>query len=472
MKGASIKILSILLAIGILYPSLAPIVALAAPVTLDKASPVNMGICYDKNGKQIGSVPLMPDACKSSGGVTMDQAISPSNPAGKPVAKSSGGSILEKTAGCSAWNLVGYDLFECLIQVIDYVAYGVVYYIAGWITGIAGNALSYTLGLTINNKFYTNINAITAGWEFSRDIVNIFFIFAILLIAIATILGIESYGAKKLLATLIIAALLVNFSLLATQAIIFVTNALTYELYNSVNSKIAPSSLLQSADPGFRKDISAELMSGLLQQKIFASNPGTTYAGAAALAAPTSQFQINMAVLVTIVAAAFIMIFAAFIFLAGAFFFIARMAMLWILMVVAPFGFVLLVLPATKGYAQKWWLTLQSQAFFAPAFMFFILITIKMVQSDPLGLMGKIKSLGGSPPTTDLLFLLILQNMVIFIFLGASLLVAKAAGIYGADGAMKMAQKGGQWFRGATGRMAMAPVRGARQAAAPLAEKV
>ncbi|MBI2024375.1 hypothetical protein HYT00_03255, partial [Candidatus Giovannonibacteria bacterium] len=33
-------------------------------------------------------------------------------------------------------------------------------------------------------------------------------------------------------------------------------------------------------------------------------------------------------------------------------------------------------------------------------------------------------------------------------------------------------QKGGQWFRGATGRMAMAPVRGARQAAAPLAEKV
>lgn len=356
---------------------------------------------------------------------------------------------------------------SCILKGLSYVQL-FIFTIVGWFTGITGNLFNFSLGVSINNKFYTGaaITPIVSGWEFTRDLVNIFFIFAILLIAIATILGIESYGAKSLLARLIIIALLINFSLLATQAIIFVTNALAYELYSAVSNTGSSSFLLNSSQPGFNKDLTGALMQGLLQQNLFKpSSPFMSVGPQSSGFNPTSQEDTALSVYVRLVAGTFILIFAAFIFAAGAFFMAVRMAMLWLLMTIAPFGFVFLILPATKSYAQKWWSTLQSQALFAPAFLFFLLITIKMAQGPIIGVSKQ--ALTAKTNTTELLFLLIMQNLVIFIMLGGSLIIAKTLGIYGADGAIKMAQKGGQWFRGATGRVARGTV---RQATAPLAE--
>jgi len=358
-----------------------------------------------------------------------------------------GRSIVETIGGCGwlSWLSIG-----CALKLLSYVAY-YVFVIVGWFVGIAGNVLNFALGMTINNAFYTgdSITAVTAGWTFTRDIVNIFFIFALLFIAIATILGIESYGAKKLLSTLIIIALLVNFSLLATQAIIFVTNALAYELYSAVTVTGSKSYLLNSSQKGFDKDITGALMQGLGQQKILGRSPASLDVGPTAGSQPQDAIGTGIAVIVTLVAGIFIMLFAGFIFLAAAFFFAARMAFLWILMILAPFGFVFLILPATKGYAQKWWSALQSQAIFAPAFMFFILITIRISQSDFLKIGETLKN---TTSTTELLFLLIMQNLMIFLMLGGGLIVAKTLGIYGADGAMKMATSAGNAFKGYVGR--------------------
>ena len=134
------------------------------------------------------------------------------------------------------------------------------------------------------------------------------------------------------------------------------------------------------------------------------------------------------------------------------------MATLWILMVLAPFGFVFLILPATRSYAQKWWTTLQSQALFAPAFMFFIIITVKMSNADLFGIVGRINS-NPNMGATDLIFLLIIQSTVIFLLLGGSLIVAKTLGIYGAGAAISMAAGAGKAFRGYVGRGAWAPFR-------------
>src|SRR3990167_2658043 len=371
-----------------------------------------------------------------------------------------GRSIVETIGGCGwlSWLSIG-----CALKLLSYVAY-YVFVIVAWFVGIAGNILNFALGITINNAFYAggSITAVTAGWTFTRDIVNIFFIFALLFIAIATILGIESYGAKKLLSTLIIIALLVNFSLLATQAIIFVTNALAYELYSVVTVTGVSSKILSNyAQPGFNRDIAGAIMQGIGQQRLFNVNPSGLQPGSSA--PPTSAAQVNIAVIVTLGASIFIMAFSAFIFLAGAFFFAARMAVLWILMVLAPFGFVFLILPATKGYAQKWWTTLQSQALFAPAFMFFIIITVKMSNADLFGIVRRINS-NPNMGATDLIFLLIIQSTVIFLLLGGSLIIAKTLGIYGAGAAIGMAAGAGKALRGYVGkgalRMGALPARG------------
>ena len=340
---------------------------------------------------------------------------------------------------------------SCILKGVSYVVYGG-FVIVGWFVGIAGNVFNFALGVSINNAYYTsaNVSPIIAGWAFSRDIVNIFFIFALLFIAIATILGIESYGAKALLARLIIIALLINFSLLATQAVIYVTNALAYQLYSTLPAG-STSYLLNTSDANFRKDATGALMKGLLDQKIFNSNPNTLKVG------PVAQnnenaVNINLTVLVTLVAGIFILLFAAFIFIVGAFFFAARMAVLFLLMVLAPFGFVFLILPSTKGYAQKWWTTLQSQAIFAPAFIFFLIITVRMTEQSGLltNIANNIKTRGGS--VTELLFLVIMQNLIIFLMLGGGLIIAKQLGVYGADGAMKMATGAGRAFRGYVGK--------------------
>jgi len=54
---------------------------------------------------------------------------------------------------------------------------------------------------------------VITGWNVIRDLTNMFFVFILLIIAFATILRAESYGMKQTLWKLIVAALLVNFSL-------------------------------------------------------------------------------------------------------------------------------------------------------------------------------------------------------------------------------------------------------------------
>ena len=456
MKNNSRKFIVALLALGILISSLLP-----NPSSAQTTSP---GYCIVGSQRIAVRVAGSKAFCQRAYGASAD--FEPNASAANQKSGTGGETKKDVTSQLScSWS--GY-FFDCVILVLAYIAYAV-FWAVGWILGIAANLFSYTLGLTIDNANYAGIPAIQNGWAFTRDIVNIFFIFALLFIAIATILGIESYGAKKLLARFIIIALLVNFSLLATQAIIFITNALAFELYNVVpdNQK---STLLSSANakPNFQKDIGGAIYKSTLQQKLFMADPSklddVKAIGIGTVDVTTKDtIKINLSVFVTIVIGIFIMLLAAFIFLAGAFFFVARMAVLWLLMILAPFGFVFLVLPATKGYAQKWWTTLQNQALFAPAFMFFIIITIKIMESGPLTkTIEKAQTLQGTP----LLFLVVMQSVITFILLGGSLIIAKTLGIYGAEGAMKMATGAGAAFRGYVGRGAAAPFRwGGRKAA-------
>ena len=89
-----------------------------------------------------------------------------------------------------------------------------------------------------------------------------------------------------------------------------------------------------------------------------------------------------------------------------------------------------------------------DQAVFAPAFLFLFFIALKVLGSlgDLIDKAGKIES------ETEFVALLLLQVTMAFILLFASLMVAKQLGVYGADGAIGMAKKGGTWTRGFAAR--------------------
>ena len=57
-----------------------------------------------------------------------------------------------------------------------------------------------------------NTNGLTTGWTAVRDLCNMFFILALLIIAFATILRQENYAMKRMLPKLLIVAVIINFS--------------------------------------------------------------------------------------------------------------------------------------------------------------------------------------------------------------------------------------------------------------------
>ena len=353
----------------------------------------------------------------------------------------------------------------CATKMIVYLVYSV-FYVTGWLLAAVANVFNYVLGITFDNANYSDIGVIREGWAFSRDVVNLFFIFILLFIAIATILQIESYGAKKLLVWLVLVALLVNFSLIASQFIIYATNSLGILFYQSISANDSPFlSSLKIGKEGFRKDISGAFQKGLSDQTL--ANPPVTgfQVGPVASGDPKlSPAIINSTIIIILVAGTMLLTFAMIIFAAGAFFMVVRLAMLWLLMILAPFGFVLLILPITRSYALQWWRTLQSQALFAPAFMFFIIITVKVGQSDLVRQLSQ-RRLAGAMSTTEFLILLIIQSVILIILLGASLIVAKQMGIYGANAVMGTAKSFGKFVGGYAGR-------GALRAGAPVARYI
>src|SRR6185312_266176 len=95
--------------------------------------------------------------------------------------------------------------------------------ITSWVTMLGGLILNYAINYTVVNmakNFATQGigSAINTTWTAVRDLVNMSFIFFLLYTAIMTIFGKGDY--KKTVVNMVIAAILINFSLFFTKIII------------------------------------------------------------------------------------------------------------------------------------------------------------------------------------------------------------------------------------------------------------
>ena len=126
-----------------------------------------------------------------------------------------------------AVSLGNSNLLGCVGQII----WGLIYIPSTYIIALAGWLFDITLAFTLSTKIL-NLGFAKNGWVVTRDLANMFFIFILLYIAIATILEIAAYNAKALLARLIIVALLLNFSLFFTRVIIDASNILALAFYD------------------------------------------------------------------------------------------------------------------------------------------------------------------------------------------------------------------------------------------------
>lgn len=351
-----------------------------------------------------------------------------------------------------------------------------------WIFTLVGKLFDLAFLMVLNPDMY-NIGAIYNGWVVARDTANLFFIFILLTIAIATILRIETYGAKALLPKLIIVALFINFSFLITQYVIFSANifaqfflpgAATGTVTNSFSEKFVrgfqPNSMLASFElKGIEESLQTDKQLAEIGEKIFKIKEGapSAYEGFLIIIKPTPEQQQELtrlqteqqrlkaldktqvlydALLKFVISAVGATIFigiAIFVLATAIVLLLGRIVILWFLMILSPIAFLFLVLPGLRDQAMKWWRTLLDQAFWPVAFFFLFWVTIEMIGSDA------VKKITEADVKLDRAFIsnfrLVFYYILLSIMLLLSLAVAKSMGGAGAAATLKFA-KGAQKY--------------------------
>ncbi len=326
--------------------------------------------------------------------------------------------------------------------------------IAGMFTWFGGVILNTSLNTSIleMSTIVSNTSAIGIAWGTLRDLANIVFIFLLLAIGIGTMLRISSYGAKNLLAQVLIVAVLINFSLFFTKLIIDVPNRLAVEFYKGMQISTCDGGAKKSAldtkcgDAG----LSDRFMNALKIQTLFDTKDIQAKYGTAGVIDALSGGRIF---LIGVFGSIFLLI-AGFIFFAAGVLLAIRFAMLILLMVLSPLAFIFMVIPYTQKYAGEWWGKLFSNAFFAPAYLLLTWISLKIIEdknffsvekSDSSGNFAAAFTHGGDS------LAIVFNFMVVSVFMVASLVVANKMGAYGADGMMKMGQNLRKWGQGMLG---------------------
>ena len=253
--------------------------------------------------------------------------------------------------------------------------------------------------LTTGNLFLSE--GVRVGWTVLRDIANIGFIFALIYIAIRTILNITDSGTlQKQVVSVIIGAMLINFSAFIALVVIDAGNSVAIVAYNQITRKGAP-----GPTQGDNSLISDAFLQHLNPQVLLAGKPETTNTNAALVA----------------FLAGTLYLFAAYVLLEAAFVFIIRTVRLMFSIVVAPLMFAAYAIPGLEGNLKKWFTDLLGYSLVAPAYIFailFILLLIKnlvkaTVETEAVGL-GALAASGGnsfSAVKTIFLFILILILM-------------------------------------------------------------
>ncbi|TSC71746.1 MAG: Uncharacterized protein G01um101470_506, partial [Parcubacteria group bacterium Gr01-1014_70] len=299
------------------------------------------------------------------------------------------------------------------------------------------------------------IEAITIGWAIVRDVANMFFIFILLVIAIATILRYESYGAKQLLPKLIIAALLINFSLVVAFTVVDMSNLLAFAFIGEITplsdsiAAIMQINKISNATPITEDptDIDWQTVTGTnypaglvrIDQK-FTADPSVTRATPVEQS-PFSNQSIEFFWQATIL---ILLLTLIFVFVALSAMLLIRSVALIIIFVLAPIGFVGTILPATRGYANQWWGKLFQWSFFLPASAFMIYLSITYGAQ-----MSQLVNKGSPVINMGMLF----NYFATTALLMGSLIVARQMGIAGAGAAIGMGLGLARRARGYAGRI-------------------
>ena len=241
----------------------------------------------------------------------------------------------------------------------------------GWIIVVLTRIL---MGFMSYNSFVTAY-AVTVGWTLVRDVSNLFFVLILLIIAIATILRIESYNFKRLLPKVVLMAILINFSRLICGVFIDFSQV-----------------VMMTFVAAFAKTVGAGGSNLIQLLKINEMiNAASGQNGSAKLESDTSATN-NISLtglIVTCLLAIIMLLIAIMVILVMVAVIIMRMIMLWMFVVLSPLAYILAAFPQGQRYAQQWWQEFSKYVIVGPVLAFFLWLSFtvagKGINDDTLG---------------------------------------------------------------------------------------
>lgn len=221
---------------------------------------------------------------------------------------------------------------SCGIEGIGWVVCPVMDFLGG-VADMAFNFLADSF-LSINSEYVTS-DSIENAWGAMRTLANVVFVIAFLVIIFSqlTSTGISNYGVKKLLPRLIIAAILVNMSLIICQIAVDISNILGYSLKTLFDTLGNDVLLQRPVEDPTGVDTALE---GLGWATLIAA----LIAGGITLALSVSGPVLLAAVLALLLIAIIL---------------VARIALIVTLTIISPLAFVAFLLPNTEQWFKKWY---------------------------------------------------------------------------------------------------------------------
>ncbi len=311
-------------------------------------------------------------------------------------------------------------------NVIQGLLYTIVNSVFGWMAWASGLLLNYSvkeyvvgfgagfrdsgLGFAVNNL-----------WVTVRDIFNLTFIFGLVYIGFKMILNSGDSNARRMLVSLILAALLVNFSLFITKFVIDFSNIAATQFAAAFSST-------SGAEVNYNLTEKFMQLTGL-------SSLWDSAKSVAAMPVGGGWAYIFGSLILYLV--------MAFVFFAGAILLIIRYIVLNIYMILSPIMFLGWVFPGFSGASQKYWDGFLQRAFFAPAYLLMLFFAAEVLKAMSIPKKSMADAFTGSNPTiaTQSFVETIPYFILTCAFLIAAIVVAQKMGAVGATNAIAIGNR-------------------------------
>ena len=316
-----------------------------------------------------------------------------------------------------------------------------IFTVAGWFISLCGVLLNGVMMASLNMKsIVDNTPAIGVAWRTIRDFSSIFIIFMLLFASIKMILGAKDHDLGSLIKNIIIAGLLINFSLFGTKLLIDASNIVSCSFYTAM----APNSGTCSANSkGISDAFSSTGLSNIFMQSLNIQGAVPT--------ANTLKQNANTELSITFayIGGSILMVVAGMSFIVAAIMFAIRIGVLILLMAFSPIYFIAMIMPQVAPYAKKWSGALYSMCIFMPVYLFLMYIAVSIINDPGFFNFAKLSDTQNAGLLSAHTVGVFLQYIIAFIMINAPLVAAVSIAGEGADFVNKMTDSVKKWGQGA-----------------------